>query len=73
MPEEERGPARLVWIRGQAGTEECPKSMVTAGSLEFLEKFYVWKLAGGSWAETTAREADAFMILENERRTGNGE
>ena len=63
----------MVWIRGRASAEECPKSLVTAGSVELLEKYYVWKLSGGSLAEATAREADAFMILENERRAGNGE
>ena len=73
LAEEERGPARVVWTRGQTSAEECPKSLITPGSMELLEKYYVWKLAGGSWAEAAAREADGFMILENERRAGNGE
>ena len=48
-------------------SEECPKSLVTPASVELLEKFYGWKLAGGvALGEVAAREADAFLILEHE-------
>jgi hypothetical protein len=54
-------------VRGRAVSEECPKSFVTAESLELLEKYFVWKLsAGGLRAELPAREADAFVTLEGE-------
>ena len=73
LPEEARGPARLVWIRGGAASEECPKSLVTGTSLELLEKFYAWKAGGGSLLKMRAREAEAMLLLESERRAGNGE
>jgi hypothetical protein len=75
IAEEQRGAKRLVWARGRTATDECPKSAMTAASLELLESFFVWKRLGGVWREPTAREADAFMTLEEEWRTeaANGE
>ena len=54
-------------------SEECPKSLVTARSVEWLEKFFAWKFAGGgALDELEAREADAFLTLEREwREAGN--
>ena len=74
LPEERRGPPRTVWARGGVATEECPASLVTAESLEFLEKYFVWKLSGGSGLlETRAREADGFLALEGElKRSQDG-
>ncbi len=69
LPPEKRGPKKLVWVRGRVSSEECPKSVVTPGSIELLEKFYAWKFAGGgSLDEMWAREADALLILESEWR-----
>ena len=66
---EKRGPKKLVWARGRVSSEECPKSLVTPGSVELLEKFLGWKFAGGgSLNEVPAKEADAFLILEGEWR-----
>lgn len=67
LAEGERGPARLVWARGRAAAEECPKSLVTPESVELVERFFASRLVGGG--EMTAREADAFVILEQEWRT----
>jgi len=55
-----------VWARGTASTEECPKSLMTAESIELLERFF----AACSWGsrDPTAREADAFLALEQELR-----
>ncbi len=48
LREEQRGPKRIVWARGRVAAEECPKSLVTAQSLEWIEKFlHVRKFAGG--------------------------
>ena len=66
VPEERRGARRIVWARGRASTEECPKSLVTAESIELLERFFSAKTWG--WKEPTAREADAFVALEQELR-----
>ncbi|HEY7338471.1 MAG TPA: hypothetical protein VH639_26530 [Bryobacteraceae bacterium] len=69
LPEDRRGKPRLVWARGRASAEECPKSLVTAASVELVERFFAWKFAAGRDAmELTAREADAFLILEKEWR-----
>jgi hypothetical protein len=56
----------VVWARGGAAAEECPTSLVTPASIEFLESFFAWKTVGGR--EMTAREAEAFVILEREWR-----
>ena len=69
LPEAERGGARVVWARGSAATDECPKSAVTAESLELLEKWAVWKLSGAAGlGDVRAREAEGFLVLEEESR-----
>jgi hypothetical protein len=50
-------------------TEECPKSFITPESIEYLEKFFARKTwRGGSATDLAAREADAFVTLEQELR-----
>lgn len=66
LPVERRGTKRIVWARGPASTDECPKSLVTAKSIELLEKFFASKAWG--WKDPTACEADAFLVLEQELR-----
>lgn len=66
LPDEARGTARVVWARGRVATEECPTSWVTPASVEFVEKFFAWKAMGAR--ELTAREAEAFIVLEQELR-----
>ncbi len=61
----------MVWLSGNAAAEECPTSLVTAASVELVEKFLAWKFAGPAYfgqREMTAREAEAFTILEQEWR-----
>ena len=55
-----------MWARGAASAEECPKSLVTAESIELIERFFAARLWG--WKDPTAREADAFLALEQELR-----
>ncbi len=58
-----------MWARGRAAAEECPKSLVTPQSVEWLEKFLAWKFSGGGGlSDLAARDADAFLILEKEWR-----
>ena len=61
-----------MWARGRASAEECPKSLVTAESIELLERFFAAHALGASgtwgWKDPTAREADAFLALEQELR-----
>ena len=55
LPEEQRGRGEVVWARGRVATEECPKSLVTPASLEWIEKFLTWKFAGGGALEDCRR------------------
>ena len=71
LEEVRRGPVRLVWAHGRTGVEECPKSFVTSASTELVEQFFVWKASvARNWAMLTARQADAFGVLEEEWRAG---
>jgi hypothetical protein len=69
------GAKRIVWARGRVIAEECPKSLVSAESIELLEKFFARRAFGSSaWPDPTAREADGFLTLESElgAEVGNG-
>ena len=60
-------PTRPVWARNDVVTDTCPKSYVTAQSLGWMEQFFVWRrLTYRRPDELSAREVEAFMILENE-------
>ncbi len=76
LPEVERGPARLVWLRGNVTAEECPKSLVTAESIERVERFFARKHFGiRRPGQVWARDADAFLALEQEwqKEQSNGQ
>jgi hypothetical protein len=61
---------RVVWARKGAATESCPKSFITAESLAWVERFIVWKRLGFSEPrEPSARDAEAFVVLEQEWAT----
>jgi len=69
LPEDQRGARRPVWVRGRRVSEECPKSLITTDSVTLLEKFFVWTFSGRRGGdELTAREADAFVLLDAEYR-----
>jgi hypothetical protein len=56
-----------VWSRYHIATDTCPKSYVTATSLGWIEEFLVWRRLGYRRVEKlSARDVEAFMILENE-------
>jgi len=60
-------PGRLVWAKGNVGLETCPKSYVTAESQSLVEEFFVLRrLRWCDGEERSARQVEAFMILENE-------
>lgn len=51
--------------------ETCPKSYMSAESEALVEEFLVWRRLGGiCLADLTARQVDAFVILEAEARRG---
>ena len=60
-------PVKAVWARRRVAAEQCPTSLVTAQSLAFIEQFYVWRKLGPKYpGELSAREVEAFLILEQE-------
>ena len=75
IPEEQRGAQRVVWARGRASSEECPRSFVTPESVGWVERFYTWKSwGGGELAALRAKEADVMLTLEKEwREARNGD
>ena len=63
---------RAVWARGGVFSAHCPKSVVTAQSMYWLEVFRWWKQCGGGglW-QMDAKAADAVMVLEQAWRMEN--
>jgi hypothetical protein len=54
-----------VWARKDVSLETCPKSYISAESESLVEEFLVWRRLGGiQLAELSARQVDAFVILE---------
>ena len=67
IPAARETPAKAVWARKRVATDLCPKSLVTAQSLAWLEQFYVWcKLGVRDTSHMSAREVEAFLILGQE-------
>lgn len=61
----EQDRARPVWARADVATETCPKSYITAESEGWVEEFLVRRRLGGmKLEELTARQVEAFLILE---------
>ena len=58
---------RVVWARKQVSLHTCPKAYITAQSFAWLEEFLVRRKLRQPWPpELPARDAEAFLILENE-------
>jgi hypothetical protein len=57
--------APLVWARRSVALRTCPKSYITAESQTFVEEFFVRRLLrAGDFASLSARQVEAFVILE---------
>jgi len=57
-----------VWAGAGVATTRCPKSLITAQSLEWLDRYAVWSKWPPADAEgVRARDVEAFLILEGER------
>lgn len=62
---ESGGGGRPVWARADVALETCPKSYITAESVGLVEEFLVRRRLGGIKVdELTARQVEAFLILE---------
>lgn len=56
---------RPVWSRHGVVALRCPKSLITAESLTWIEEYRAWKVLGGpGYEEMNARRAAAFLTLE---------
>lgn len=54
-----------VWARKHVTLNTCPKSYISAESEALVEEFLVWRRLGGAQlAALSARQVDAFMILD---------
>jgi hypothetical protein len=62
---EEHASAKTVWARKHVSLITCPKSYITGESMALLEDFFVRRrFRGPNLDLMTAREVDAFLILE---------
>jgi len=63
---------RPVWARAGFFASQCPKSVITAQSLYFLEQFRFWKPCGGTnlWS-LEAKSAEALLVLEQASQMEN--
>ena len=60
---------RMVWARREVVAFSCPKALIRADSLRWLEEFSAWKASGNTdFMSLAARTAEAFFILEQELR-----
>jgi hypothetical protein len=75
LKETDDGPARPIFVRRQTAAFRCPKSIITARSLTFVELFIAWKRFGGDLWSYDAKSADAIRVLEEEslKETNNEE
>ncbi len=55
-----------MWARGKTLAFHCPKSIVTAQSLSFIEQFFYWRNCGGDLWSLDAKSADALLVLQQE-------
>jgi hypothetical protein len=63
-----------VWARGRVATEECPRSYVSAQSLEWLEKYFLWRRLGALYPEpVSVKDLEAFTALDQEIATERGD
>jgi hypothetical protein len=62
----------VVWARAGVLTTHCPKSLISAQSLTWLDEFFTWKAAGGGlpWS-MLAKSVDALLVLERAWQTEN--
>jgi len=71
MGGDDEGPAQPVWARRQTVAFCCPKSIITAQSLTFIEQFLYWRRCGGDVWSLDAKSADALLRLQEESEKEN--
>ncbi len=66
VPESQLTESKPVWIRRQVETDCCPKWLINAQSLEWLEAFAAWRGGYLEQGALTAKQIEAFQVLQNE-------
>lgn len=66
LPADVLDPPRLVWVRRGVSLDTCPKPYVTAESLSLVEEFFLKRRLRGLDENLSARQVQAYMILEQE-------
>ena len=66
MPASQLTEPRPVWIRREVEADQCPKFLINAQSLEWLEQYAAWRSGYLPQASLTAKQIEAFQVLENE-------
>jgi hypothetical protein len=63
-----------VWARGRVAIEECPKSYISARSLEWIDRYALWRRLGMLYSEPiSVKDLEAFTALEQELATERGD
>ena len=61
-----------MWARDSVYTLQCPKSIITVQSLEWIDQFNIWKTLGcGNPLNLNAKSADAIALLDVEKTKNN--
>lgn len=55
-----------MWGRRNIGLDQCPKPYITAESRALLEEYLRWKRLRVCSEELSARQVEAFLLLEKE-------
>jgi hypothetical protein len=70
LPAAAATPERVVWARKHVSTVTCPRSMITARSLAWLDEFLVRRNLSLKWPDDAgARDVEAFLLLQAEWET----
>lgn len=62
---------RVVWVGGGVAAERCPKSIISAASLSWLEEFHTWRrVPAQALFDWDARTVEAMLLLDEQSRKG---
>lgn len=62
---ERQAGVKAVWARYGSATNRCPKTVITADSVAWLDQWAIWRQTGrGVSAEWSAKDLEAMAVLE---------
>lgn len=60
-------PERVVWAGRSIHTTQCPKSLITSDSIDWMERHYLGRMFGfADLFSMPARTVEAFLLIETE-------